>query len=285
MPASPRSLQVTDRYQQTLRRLRAMAARIVEATWAMVAIDDLDGTYNRWAENAATHITTAQQQAAALSAAYLAAFRASETGGRPTPPTFDSARYVGTTRAGVPVATMLGATLAGMLTRIAQRDSATTVSAARLDAVAWALQRNQRMAGDEAVHAARSVLSDAINADRETYRGWRRVPGPGACIVCLATADGQISRADRLLRVHDHCTCVTEPVIAAVPEHAHRESGPQRFASLTEDEQNELAGQDTAQALRDGRISLGDLVGLRPMSHQDDQLVQRSLEDALAAGH
>lgn len=86
MPASERSIAVTDRYRQQLLELRGLVAIDVAERWQHVNLDDLEGSFAVWSANTVAILTAAQRRGVIVSAAYLAAFMASELNREPDAP-------------------------------------------------------------------------------------------------------------------------------------------------------------------------------------------------------
>jgi hypothetical protein len=284
MAANPQSLAIADRYQMTFGRLQAQAAQRVAATWHQVDPNDLVPSYQAWAQAAAVQVAMGQRASAQLAGGYMTAYRQSETVTTAAAPPVAVEEYAGVTRAGLPLAQMFAGTLWAALKQIKDRAGDVLPGPATTAAIAWALARNVRLAGDEVTSAGRRVVTDVMVADPDTFEGWERVTRPSACLVCIAAADGRIHKPSDPLRVHDHCTCVAQPKIAGAPDRARRPTGADRFAAMTADQQDQLAGPEVAKALRDGHLHLGDVIGTQPMAAQDDQLHQRPARDLVGAG-
>lgn len=73
----------------------------------------------------------------------------------------------------------------------------------------------------------------------------------------------------------------TEPDVrddrpSIVPEFFPRESGAERLAQLSAEEQDKVLGPDVAAALRDGTVRLPDLVVTNRMDYEPDFITQAS---------
>lgn len=67
------------------------------------------------------------------------------------------------------------------------------------------------IATDTAITA--HLVEQALVNQTVAVIGWRRVPNPGACPLCLSAA-GDIYASERLRGIHEHCKCGTAPVTA-----------------------------------------------------------------------
>lgn len=276
MPATREALTVTDRYRRAIIGLRDRTVRMATVTWPVVeSADSLQPAYAAWADRIAAVIVAAQQTGARATGAYLTAYLAAETRTPARPLTINVDEYAGTTRAGKPVRDALELSLGLAL---AQRNETGQPLA---KALRRALARNVRLGGDEVMAAPRHALHDLMTADPRIER-WRRVVGAGACPVCLAAADGQAYDADRLLEIHDHCTCTAEPEISGLPERARRDTGSQLWAAMTPEAQDAAAGPGAAQAIRDG-APFRSLIAHREMREHPTQIVQRPAGSLSAA--
>lgn len=81
-------------------------------------------------------------------------------------------------------------------------------SATDADQVARARLR-ELVATDAALAAQR--VEYAFVAATSSVVGWRRVPDPKACLLCLS-ASQQVYRSQNLRGIHEHCKCGTAPV-------------------------------------------------------------------------
>lgn len=116
-----------------------------------------------------------------------------------------------------------------------------------------------RIAHDVAVDAFRDSVFEQFE-QRPEVLGWRRLAERTACGACLGLADGRIQTTRAFYR-HTRCRCIPIPVTATSPAIP---TGRELFDALSEQEQDDLfrrrGGRLKAQALRDGRIDLSDLV-------------------------
>lgn len=269
MPASERSLRLTDLYRQRLVDLRDRSGRLIRQSWPQVAVEDLDDTHAQWLTVAVAALEAAQRSGVALTAAYLATYVALERDETPEPPQAVSEDAVGAAQDGRPLSEALAATL--ITVKVALKDGAPPAKA--LDAGA---NRAARLGETATMAAPRSTLMDAIQAD-DRITGWRRVTS-GGCGACLAAAADTIFDPGVPLKVHDHCRCTAEPVIADAPELVRRASGRDIFEAMTATQQDEALGPQAAAAVRAGTVPLEALLGTSPMEIGPDQITQAPIE-------
>lgn len=269
MAARARSLRVTDAYRHRQALLREHGQRTARLGWQQVELEDLDASHERFVAQTAPALVVLQRTGARLSAGYLAAFLTSELDRAVIPHAPAEADYAGRARDGRPLHEALVPSLYTVKRAIGE-------GKAPAAALSEGLNRAVRVAGEEAVFAARGTLADAIHAD-ERIIGWRRVTG-GGCGACIAAATGAIQADDDVLEVHDHCQCTKEPVIADAPDRATRPSGPELFEAMSAERQDALLGTEKAELLRTGAIDFNDLIQRDPMAAIPDQITERPLE-------
>lgn len=274
MPASRRSLLITDAYRERLVALQARAGRAATAEWAaVVSVDDLDGTHPEWIARASATLATIQTAGVRLSGAYLAAYTRSELARPVNPPALELARYAGVSRTGKPLAEAL-------VTTVITVKQAIGAGTAPDEALERGRTQAARLAVTETVSAARAALGDAMRASDRVV-GWRRVTG-GGCGACLAAATGAIHADDEALPVHDNCQCTTEPVVAQARDTVQRPSGLEMFRAMPVEAQDAALGPQLARAVRDGSVDFHEMAGTSPMDAIADQLTQRPLADLVA---
>jgi hypothetical protein len=100
--------------------------------------------------------------------------------------------------------------------------------------------------------AHRKALLETIDRD-DRFKGWQRATR-GTCGACLGVASHV--QGGLHFPVHPGCHCVSEPVVAGVPQTVARATGAELFAAKSEDEQNESLGPLAAQLVREGRVEL-----------------------------
>lgn len=268
MPASARSILVTDEYRKRLRVLRQHATAAARAAWVLDPAD-LDRTHAAWLARTAPLLTELQRSGARLSVGYLAAFMQSETGRR-IPPLVVAGDHAGRARDGRPLTEALAPSLY-------------TVKAAIGDgrppdqAIKLGLDRALSVVGEESIAPARATVADGIHQEPGII-GWRRVTG-GGCGACLAAATGAIQADDETLEVHPSCSCSKEPVLGDVPDTVRRDSGHDIFRALSSSEQDALLGHEKATLVRDGHVPFDRLIQRERFAVLPDGLTERPLQD------
>lgn len=267
MPASTRSLGVTDRYRQQVITLRGHAVTVAKQNWfRLMHADDLDGSHAAWVAATAPALTVFQRTAAQLSAAYLAAYGLSETGDHTA--ILAVPERAGVARDGKPLAEALVPSV--FTVKRAIGDGKPVDQALR-----EGLDRAARMVGEEAVSSARDALSEGIRAD-DRIIGWRRVTS-GGCGACMAAATDDVMEDFEPLDTHPWCECSTEPVFADVPDTVSRPTGEELFDRMPEEQQDAALGPDTAKLVRSGGVAFRDLLQRDPMVAIPDGITQAPL--------
>lgn len=273
MAASPRSLRITDTYRERLNALSDRLAALTDAYWQRVTLSDLDRSHAEWLALTVVMLEHAQQQGVHLTAAYLAAFVASEQGRwQAEIGLIDPFGYAGLASDGRPLAETLAPTLVTVKTAL-------KFGKEPVDALAEGAHRATRLAGAAVMSAPRSALMDQI-ATHPEVEGWRRVTH-GGCGACLAAAAHGYDR-HQPLRVHDHCHCTAEPVVRNVPDSAPRATGPEIFHRMSRAEQDSSLGPAAARLVRQGLVAWPDLIAEVPMKIGAPGITQAPVE-ALAA--
>jgi hypothetical protein len=270
MPAAERSIRLTDAYRTRVALLQQRASEQAAGRWGSVTAGDLDGTHAAWLAGVVPTLEVFQRTGRTLTVAYLAAYIASELNRAPAPPPAPRAT-VGVTDDGRPLATALVTSLIAV--KAALKDGQDPQAA--LDA---GKARATRMAAAAAIFTPRSELDEQI-ATHDQIVGWRRVTF-GGCGACLAAATGAIQHEREILKVHDHCRCTKEPVVGDVQDTVARPTGPEIFAAMSRQEQDQALGPAAAQAIREGRVAWPELIGTSPMVERPDMLTQAPLRAA-----
>lgn len=266
MPANPRSLRATELYRDRLLAIRSRVERDAERRWRDLMPQDLDG--DAWIAATAASVAGAQTEAIRATAGYVAAFLSLELGRRVQAPPLDTRLYAGLSRDGRPLEEALQSPLVG--TKVALKDGQELS-----DALDVGLQRARRATAFNVDQAARQALLDTIDADPR-FDGWQRAVR-GTCGACLAAASGP----DGGLRfeVHDGCQCVSEPIVSGASDRFPRPTGPELFAAMPTERQDEILGADTAEAVRTGAVALHELKKRSPMETETDWITQAPLSE------
>lgn len=262
MPGSARSLRVTEAFRARVFGIRDRIEREIAA-----GFPGPRDNFDDWVPKAAATVARGQAEAQAVVAGYLAAFLTSETGEFAEPPQI-SAEFVGLSGDGQPLERGMRVPVRKMRRRLAAGDGmAQALTIGRMEA--------ERLAAVDFDASHRKALLQTIHEDQR-FEGWTRAVS-GTCGACSAVAAGL--KYGIAFPVHPHCLCLPEPHVSGVVQTVVRATGAQVFASKSKEQQDEMLGPETAEAVRSGEISLSDLadhpeVGTQPF------LTQRPLEDA-----
>ncbi len=262
MPASQRSLRLTQAYRQRQIAARARIQGRAQRTWP--SIEALDST--DWAERMAASLARAQAEAVRLAAAYLTAFIASETGRRPRLVAIDSGPYVGLSRAGRPLTESLHSPLIAVLGYLKDGLSAA-------ESLSRGLNRATRMVGVDLDNAHHTALLAAL-ADDDRFDGWNRSLA-GTCGACASVASG-VSHA-LMFPVHPGCQCVASPIVRGVANTFPVPTGVEVFNDKSAEQQDEMLGPDAAALVRAGVVTLNDLRGHSELVSEPDFITQKPL--------
>ena len=260
MPANPRSLRVTEAFRNRIFAVRSRLERQATDRWPGIEDD-----FTPWLAATAAATAGAQREAIRATSGYLAAYLTSELGRRAQPPPLKADRYVGIAWDGRPLTEALESPLIGVRSDLA--DGVEPEEALRAGLV-----RAVRMVGLDFDHAHRSALMDAVRED-ERFEDWERLTR-GTCGACLALS----SFGGPQFPVHPGCACIPQPVVAGVVKTVAVPTGEELFASKTPEEQDASLGPGAAEAVRNGEITLDELVGeSRLDSGQEHFLTQAPL--------
>lgn len=272
MAANPRSLQLTDRFSRQLAIVAGRVGDLASSRWRL-APDDFDGSYSSWLDVVVPAAVQAQRQNVRLTVGYVNAFLLSETGSRVRLPQVDPNEFVGRSRDGRDLRDAWGSP--PIKAKVAIGDGKGVGEASVIAQGAALKQVNV-----DVYHAARGPLA-ALTSAVSQFQGYTRVTGGAACGACLGAADGTVFSSDEVFEIHANCDCVAEPVVEGVTDTVRRPSGQEIFNDLSESEQNARLGEQTAEAVRSGVVTVGDLVGRSPMNSEPDWLTQKPLSEAV----
>lgn len=257
MPAEQASVALTSAFRARLVELRRRAIVAVDASW-LLELGELEESFLAWLARASAVIGAVQEQTAALSVAYVAAYVASELGEPEEPAPVDPADVAGVTMDGRPIAEVLRPALFTVKAVLAAGRSFEEASSA-------GRSRALRNTTTEVAAAADSALDDALEAEPR-IAGWRRVTSARPCGACMGAATGAIQKKRSVLLRHPHCSCTKEPVVRGVRERIRRPTGKELFDRLSTEEQNRLfagrGGADKAELVRSGAVDVSELVSV-----------------------
>lgn len=133
-----------------------------------------------------------------------------------------------------------------------------------------------RIASDQVTNRFRATQQRVILAHPD-IDGWRRRAHPGACLACLALADGTVYRTQTMFHTHGRCKCTLEPVTGDSPPFR---TGQEQWDALTPAEKaarlKGRGGAEKAKAL-EGR-PLTDVLA-RPYGADNAMVTERPLKD------
>lgn len=261
MPASQASLRLTDAYRAQLLAVRRRVTVAVAGLWE-IDFEELDRSFALWVGRSARLVGAAQFDMARLSAAYVAAYLASETRAPVPPVPVDPARFAGVDAFGRPLAVVLAPALLTVKAGLAEGRAPEVASAAgQARAVRTTVTTTQA--------SADGALDSAFEA-QPRVRGWRRVVSGGGCGACLGMASGQVEEPGTPMLRHANCGCTKEPVVAGVADTVRRPTGQELFDRLSDAEQDALfagrGGADKAELVRSGAVDLAGMVRQEPQA-------------------
>jgi hypothetical protein len=270
LAANRRSLAITKAYG---RRLRAIERRILATNrraWNLTG--DFDADWEQWLAVMAPAVATAQTLGTRVTAAYLGAFRSSETGRVVSPPRLDTSGLIGRTRDGRTFEE--GWTSPLIKTKVAMGEGKSIPQASKIG-----FEASSNLIRLDTYAAAREAMSRQIR-DNDGIIGYKRVEGDEpTCGGCLAAIDNDVLMASEDFATHAGCDCVAEPVYGDVDDLFNHPSGAESYSRLSAEEKIEAVGLDAAQLIDDGQIQLAELKGVSVTALGDNFLTQRPLED------
>jgi hypothetical protein len=272
LPASERSLRLTDAYRARLLELRARVAIVTGRSWQQISLDALDSGFAAWQTSTAGILTAAQSAGVALADVYVAGYVASELDAAPDlarDRDDSSPQIVGVARDGRSLPQVLAPALFTVKRALGE---------GRGDrrALQMGLHRAARTISNEVTAAPRAAQDLAMLAEPKII-GWRRATRPGACLACFAAATGAIQKTEVTLRVHGHCTCFKEPVLEGVRERVQRPTGQEMFDAMSSADQNARYGTAKSELIRSGDVPLEALEHRQPMAAVPDEITETPL--------
>lgn len=270
MAANRRSLQITKVYGRRLRQVERRILAANERAWNLRG--DFDADYAEWFAVMAPAVAAAQALGVRLTAAYLGAFRSSETRTVTRPPDIDPAEFVGRTRDGRTFEE--GWTSPLIKSKVAMGEGKTIAEASKIG-----LDASASLIRLDTYAAAREAMAKQIR-DNDGIIGYKRVEGDEpTCGGCLAAIDNDVLLPDEDFATHAGCDCVAEPVYGDVDDLFNHPSGAESYSRMSTAEKIESVGLDAAQLLSTDDITLYDLAGRFRTELGQDFLIQRPLSD------
>ncbi|PDW02286.1 phage minor head protein [Candidatus Viridilinea mediisalina] len=141
------------------------------------------------------------------------------------------------------------------------------------------LTRALTIARTEHLRAYRGATLERFRDNADILRGWqwRASPSARTCAVCLAM-DGREFGLNEAMPTHPNCRCTQIPLLRDRPAPT-RTLGADWFADQDEATQRRILGPGAFDLYRSGRITLGDLVGVRNDPRWGPTIYRRSLGD------
>ena len=235
MAATAEARRLTEAHRLSQVRLGTRTAGQILATWPLLDINDLDGTFDRWLRAVLPIIETQHTTSARLAGNYVDLFKKLELGTSARAPIVlaELSRQAVTTSMLVtgPV------TVKAAVARGVQVDRAAEI--ARTKVAGTALRH--------VLTGGRDTVMDTITADRQAL-GWARATSGSPCAFCAMVASrGPVYKGEdtAAFQAHDHCMCGSEPLYrsdSAWP------AGSERYRSIWNEAK--AAEGDTAKNFR-----------------------------------
>lgn len=274
MPATAVSLQAEQRYRLALIARSQITVAQVRAAFARVDAENLGDSFIALLPQVIAAIRTGQEDAQLLAHNFLQALSLLETGQR-HPLALRNPNIPGTTSDGRDIRTGIVAFIPAVFIGIRRGlPVQQAINLGRFGAVRFAHTEVGDAAWRETQHQAQ------FDSDME---GWTWVTGGSKpCGACLAQQNGRVRPWSQSMGRHAGCTCVQSPVYASAPERVKRPTGMDIFNDMTPTQQAatfKSAGEVKAALLREGRISMDDLVKVETHPEWRDSITEAALVD------
>lgn len=214
-------------------------------------------------------VTQAQVEGVRLTAGYLTAYLAAETGKRGQTLQISQIGYAGQSRTGKPLAEALRSPILGTLGFL-KGDSE-----AYRRALEYGLNRGVRLVRFEAMQTPRDALIETVKTD-DRFSDFQRVVA-GTCAACEALS----GEGGPHFEIHPNCECVPQPVVRGVSDRYPILSGTTLFMQKPQAEQDAAVGSEAAALIREGKAHLKDFIGHSKQEHRPDYLTQRPVGDVV----
>lgn len=240
MAASPQASQLTTVYTRQSNALRARAVADVVRLWPALDPTDLEASWPALERALQLLVLSGRQEAAALAAGYITAFRALE-----------GAAGAAAVVSGAPVSAEQLATSLRVTGPVALK-RAVSLGLTHEQAAKTALVQVAGSVSRLILNGGRDTIHRSIQADRQAL-GYARVASGGACAFCAMVASrGPVYKSQATARggehgYHDHCNCGVEPVYhrdAAWPNNSRR------YEELWKTSTKGLGGDEARNAFR-----------------------------------
>lgn len=191
---------LTERHRVAQLGVGALVVRRMQAAWATLDPEDLDGTFADWLALVTAIVESGRAVSSQLAANYLNALRAQRVGARFPPvlaDALDSAKLSTSMLVTGPVSI---------------RSNLTRMTLERATSIAE--ERSAAAAMRHSMNGGRETITETIKSDPRG-RGWERVTSGNACDFCESLAGRVFSVEDSAgFEAHDRCGCSAEPVYA-----------------------------------------------------------------------
>ena len=273
MPATRQAFAVEGQYARELRAIRSSIGLAIAQLTLTLDQDNLAAAIEEFAPTAAALVAAGQLQAQEAAVSFVAGYLEAEGVAAPAPQPIDTT-ITGTNSAGSPLQSVIGRSLAnGVFTML--RSGHTPDEAVRTAAQAVA-----RLAASEVTVAAdREVAHQGQGDDR--ISGWLWVlTGSENCAACLSRGDGRIRSMDEPFPRHPGCDCVRSVRLTDDPRTVEHPTGTQLFRAMSPEQQVRqfhTAGEEKAELVRSGQLSLTDLVTVERHSNWRSIVTEKPL--------
>lgn len=274
MPRTRAALVAEAAYRQALDAIVVEIGRQVAGVAGRVDQSRLAAEIERMLPTVASLVAAGQQQAQVAASQFLAAFLAAETSSSPRPLAI-GAEVAGRNSEGAPLASLIAASFGRSV--FGQLTAGRPVA----DAIAGATAGLVRMATGEVVAAADTELQRQ-GERRRGVAGWTWVPVGLTCGACLSYGDGAVRPWSERPPRHPRCNCIVSVAMSDDPATIRRPTGEELFRAATPAQQVAMfrtAGEQKAELVRSGRVTLRELMKLEAHGSWRDTLTERPLAD------
>jgi hypothetical protein len=235
-------------------------AREVDRLWAGMT-DDFDASWATIRQRVFETTAAGQLVAALAGSAYVGRILDETDVDAPAVARVDPQRFIGGTRDGRPLETLLDGAVVKTKEAVGQGIGTVAALGSARDWLHTAVMDSVRDANRQSVGANMTV--------RPTLQGWVRMMNPPSCKFCISLA-GKWFRWNTGFQSHPHCDC------RHIPSQESRQDeftvNPRGyFDTLDEATQNRIFGKADAQAIRDG-ADISQVVNVRGRGYSPTQL-------------
>lgn len=224
---SQRAADLTKVHQAAQKRLGETYAVKFAAAWALLEVDDLDGSTPHWLAAVTALARQMRSQSARLAATYVRAYSAAEAGAAASPIaavfTESDQRALEvtlTTRGPLYVKALIGNGYSPQAAMSAAQKAAAKATVTNV------------------LDGGRNTVRDTVRSD-SSMTGWRRILGhseTGPCPMCrMLSARGAVYAPETArFGAHDNCSCQVEPAYGGEPIDVHQYVATSRNISATQ---------------------------------------------------